>query len=147
MRVSAWADDRVITIRYDPTGLAWAHVTEHPVVLWNIEETGAVPIIVVGLSPRAPDTGSVESPQWAELMPSNMVLVPGGWRGDLSDFLGWIATNGGASRRITADFTGPQTVNTWRAWASANRELVREAAVRPLFFVKVSGLSARISAI
>ena len=129
--VPASAGDRVISIRYDPTGLAWAHLTEHPVVSWNIDETGSVrpvPTIIANLPPPAPDTAPVESPQWAELMPNNMVFVPGGWYGNLSDFFGWVATNGGGSRRITADFTAPRTVNTWRAWADANRGLARETA-------------------
>ena len=47
-RVRAWADDRVITIHYDPTGLAWAQLTEHHVESWNVYETGAVPTIVPG---------------------------------------------------------------------------------------------------
>ena len=47
-RVRACADDRVITIRYDPTGLAWAQLTEHHVESWNVYETGAVPTIVPG---------------------------------------------------------------------------------------------------
>ena len=38
-RVRAWADDRVITISYDPTGLAWAQLTEHHVESWNVYET------------------------------------------------------------------------------------------------------------
>ena len=79
--VPASAGDIVITIHYDPTGLAWADLTELPVVSWKIDETGAarpVPIVVAGLPPPSPDTRPVDSPQWAELMPSNMVLVPGG---------------------------------------------------------------------
>ena len=51
-RVRAWADDRVITISYDPTGLAWAQLTEHHVESWNVYETGAVPTIVPGLPSR-----------------------------------------------------------------------------------------------
>jgi hypothetical protein len=96
-------------------------------VSWNIHKTGAVPTIVAGLPSRAPDTAPIDSPQWAELMPNNKVLVPGGWAGNLSDFFGWVATDGGASRLITAEFITPRAANAWRAWASVNRELVREA--------------------
>jgi hypothetical protein len=56
-------------------------------VSWNVYETGAVPTILSGLPPRAPDTAPVNSPQWAELVPNNMVLVPGGWVGNLDDSL------------------------------------------------------------
>lgn len=47
--IEAAADDYVVSIEYDPTGLAWAHLWDNKVLSWIIDETGAaepVPVIV-----------------------------------------------------------------------------------------------------
>ena len=67
-RVRAWADDRVITIHYDPTGLAWAQLTEHHVESWNVYETGAVPTIVPGARGRVLTVSPLWEPRITSLL-------------------------------------------------------------------------------
>jgi hypothetical protein len=49
------------------------------------------PVIIGALPTPAPDTGPVSAPQGGALA---------AWRGSFAEFLDWLATNNGASRRL-----------------------------------------------
>src|SRR5271154_5179737 len=108
--------DFIITIEYDATGFATATLRDFPILGWLVEkETDAaappgrpplpLPVIIGGLPPPAPDTGPVISPQWCalDLDVAGTNCRPDGTRhGHISDFFTWLATNGGADRKLPA---------------------------------------------
>jgi hypothetical protein len=97
----------IISIEYDPTGLAWARLYDSYAVGWLIDETTLVPtkpappdvtgahapfpLIIGSLPSVAPDTTPIVSPQWAKLV-GQMVFIPDLWRGALPDFFTQLAT-------------------------------------------------------
>jgi hypothetical protein len=119
--ITAHADTLLLSMNYDPTGLAFVDLFDNPIIGWVIDETGAVeplPAIIGALPPAAPDTAPIVSPQWAHLQAA--VFVPDVWRGTLDEFFAWLATNNGATRLVRGNFVDGKLSNTWRAWAAAH---------------------------
>jgi hypothetical protein len=119
--VAAVADTLLISMNYDPTGLAWVDLFDNPILGWVIDETGAVgpqPAILGVLPPPAPDTAPIFSPQWAHLQIA--VFVPDLWRGSIHDFFTWLASNNGAERKVRGLFVDGKLSNAWRSWATGH---------------------------
>jgi hypothetical protein len=121
----------LLTLNYDPTGLAWVDLFDNALVGWAVDEVEPqtfepAPRAIGSLAPEAPDTGSTVSPHWALAMPNvDVVFVPDLYRGGLSEFLTWLATNGGASRKVGGQgLVYPNLHNGYESWARMNPGMV-----------------------
>jgi len=128
----ATRQDVLIAIAYDPTGLASAEMRDFVVLGWQTGEpgAGATPIIT-GPLPAAPDTAPIVSPAWG-LIPKGTaaITMPTGERhAYLVEFFDWLASNGGAQRKLAASFvTSPLLISAWDAWARSKPTQVQAAA-------------------
>jgi hypothetical protein len=124
----------IISCNYDPTGLAAVDLFDNPVMGWLIDETQSarsavavppiveMPIITGTMPPAAEATGAILSPQWAHVV-ADSVYVPDAWRGRLSDFFTWIATNNGAQRKVRGNFRNSSLNYALATWAASNPAL------------------------
>jgi hypothetical protein len=125
--ITAHAETLLLSLNYDPSGLAWVELYDNPILGWVIDETGAVeplPAIIGALPPAAPDTAPILSPQWAHLAGPGL-YVPDMWRGALDDFFAWLAGNNGATRQLRGFFVDGKLANAWRGWAAGHPDQVR----------------------
>jgi len=120
----------LISVNYDPTGLAWADMFDNVVLGWAVDDATAVPlpVIIGSLPPAAPATDPVVSPQWANLWEdatgSGNVLIPDIWRGNLMGLFDWLATNNGATRKVRGNFVKDALATAWGQWAAQHPDLV-----------------------
>src|SRR5277367_4613040 len=119
----------VITVTYDATGLASATIRDYPVLGWIVDETSAsLPVpVITGTLPEPPDTAPVVSPPWCLLDGAGINFPDGGRIGHLADFFTWLATNGGAQRKLAATFVSRHLVKMWVSWSRSKPELVQES--------------------
>jgi hypothetical protein len=127
----------VITCDYDPTGLAWVVLQDHPVLAWMVDETSsgapAYPILLRSLPATPPDNSPIQSPLWIMMeagtafAPSLMTLnrAPGKTsqyivHGTLHDMFTAMSSNNGASRAIYANFYSYNLAVAWNHWAQDN---------------------------
>jgi hypothetical protein len=105
----AHPNDVLVTFEYAPNGLDWARLRDVRLLRWVVDESGPLdaprPIVSGMLPPLAVNTDPVRSPQWAVFY-NPMVGIPNEWRGNLSDFLTWLATNAGAHRQLEKQMSG-----------------------------------------
>lgn len=127
--VPAAQNQLLITASYDPTGLAWVDLFDNALVAWVVDEHEPqrfepIPRAIRSLSPAAPDTSPVMSPPWALAM-TNVVFVPNIYRGDMLDFFTWMATNGGATRKVGGQgLVYINLRNAYESWSRVNPDLV-----------------------
>jgi len=109
----------LIAIEYDASGLQWARLYDNRVNGWRVDDAGLIepaPVIIGALPTPAPDTAPVSSPQWGALA---------AWRGSFADFLDWLATNNGASRRLESRLgISAAAANTFLDWSRRNPDRV-----------------------
>jgi hypothetical protein len=120
--ITSTVADMVLSMEYDPTGLAWVRVYDNPIAAWNVDDTapGApVPVIIGSFPTAAPPTGSIKSPQWAHY-DADGVAVPDVTRGTFPQFLTWLCTNNGAARQIACYFVNPILQGQYLDWAATN---------------------------
>jgi hypothetical protein len=125
--VPAAANDYIVCIEYDATGVIWASLTDYLCLGWQVDDTGAnpdqpTPLLINPLPAPAPDTSPVLSPQWARAQGHHIVApVPGAYRGTAYNFLDFIAFNGGAKRRLAGgSFLSATCAAAWSQWAAKN---------------------------
>ena len=129
----------LLRLDYDATGRASVTILGGPVVSWLVDPTTptAAPI-PIGLAPPPtppPNTGAIQSPPWAlsygALISQHGHLVAvvatpdDSFIGTLPDFFTWLATNNGATRKLSARLGLPTMVNIWNLWARDNPDLVQ----------------------
>jgi hypothetical protein len=115
------SSDVLISVEYDPTGLEWCRLYDNRLISWIVDETGLSlprPVVIGTLPGETANTSPTISPQWAVCEGERAVFVPDLWRGSIADFFTWLATNGGASRKLEKRF-GVSTAlcngfDTWR---------------------------------
>jgi hypothetical protein len=123
--VPSMANEAVISVNYDPTGLVWADMFDNHVVAWIVDEVEPqsfepAPRILGSLPPAPPDTAPVLSPQWGLVLSQGMVYVPDQVRLPVHQFFDWLATNNGARRKLRGLFSQQFLGTTWIDWAAAN---------------------------
>jgi hypothetical protein len=114
-----------ISVSYDATGLANASLYDNRILGWVVDDAGviaSVPVILGTMPPAAPATAPVLSPQWAQAGAAG-VGVPNAWRGSLTDFFTWLATNHGAARKLQAFFLNADLARAFAAWRTSNPAL------------------------
>jgi hypothetical protein len=119
------ANDYILSVNYDPSGLAWARIFDNICLGWavdDIDPTAPEPVILGALPPAAPSTPGVISPQWCHVSGGG-VIAPDIWRGGGFDFLTWLATNGGASRKIGAGLLSSTFAGIYQGWSFRFPEL------------------------
>jgi hypothetical protein len=103
-------------------GLGWVILYDNRVLGWIIDTAGSnrpIPSIIGSMPPAAPNTGEVRSPLWG-VRDEQVMKVPDMWRGSLSEFFTFIATNNGASRKLFADFSDIGLAQAFNTWVTAN---------------------------
>jgi hypothetical protein len=113
------ARDFILSIDYDPTGLEWARVFDNICLGWlvdDVDPTAPEPVILGALPPPAASTPGVMSPQWCHVSEGG-VAVPDVYRGGGFDFLTWLATNGGANRKIAGSFISSNFAGVYSSWS------------------------------
>jgi hypothetical protein len=118
----------IISIEYPgDDAKRWARLYDNRARALIVDETGATPMkpqIVGGFPLAATDTAPILSPQWAGF-DEPAVVVENLWRGTVSDFFTWLATNNGAHRPLQARFViEAELVNSFAIWANLHPELV-----------------------
>jgi hypothetical protein len=119
----ASAISSLLVMTYNTAGDGSVRVEGWPLLGWQYDEANPInpkPITIGNPLVAPPNTGAVKSPQWAYIVTDDAVFVPDGWRGTIAEFFTWLATNNGASRRVTANLTFPALLNIWNIWAHAN---------------------------
>jgi len=119
------ADDYILSIDYDPSGLAWARVFDNICLGWLVDDldpSNPAPVILGSLPPAAVATPGIQSPQWCHVS-SGGVAVPDVYRGAGFDFLTWLATNGGAQRKIAGSFLSSRFASVYQGWSFRFPEL------------------------
>jgi hypothetical protein len=115
------ADDWLLSMFYDATGLAYVIVYDNGLLGWWVDPAAApLPIILGTLPPTPPATAPVFSPTWAHIEPGGGVKVPDTIRMSATDFLTWLATNGGANRKVQCRFSNVTFDAYWKNWSRAN---------------------------
>lgn len=130
--IPSTTDEMLVSCTYDSTGLAYVNLIDNHLIGWVVDttmppESPPAPAVVGGLPAAAPDTDPVISPQWVVVVRSldGATLVPGTWRGTFFEFLTWIATNNGASRRVGGSLLRHQLLTgAFSSWAAVNPDLV-----------------------
>jgi hypothetical protein len=129
--VPAAQNQLLLTLNYDATGLEWVDLFDNALIGWAVDEAEPptfepAPRAIGSLAPQAPDTAPVISPHWALAMPNvDIVFVPDLYRGTLSEFLTWLATNGDADRKVGGQgLVYPNLQNGYQSWARLNPDLV-----------------------
>lgn len=138
LAISALPGQVIISCNYDPTAKEWVDLFDNPVLGWLVDETqlnpnlgqpvppiGEAPVIVGTMPAGAVDTTPIFSPQWAHVV-SNRIYVPDIWRGEIADFITWIATNNGAKRKVRGNFSDHNLSNIMYEWSKRNPELFRD---------------------
>lgn len=118
----ATAEDFILSMNYDPTGLEWVMIFDNACLGWIVDDAGAAPVapVILGTLPPDPgDTAPIVSPQWAHISGGG-VLVPDVWRGQGDAFLDWLATNNGADRKIGATLTTQAFRGAFESWSYRN---------------------------
>jgi hypothetical protein len=127
----------IVTCSYDPTGLAWVILEDHPVVAWMIDDTGTLPpapAILRSMPALPPDTTPVNSPTWI-MVAENTVFAVGiveltrapvvktsqyVVHGTPHDMFIGLSSNNGAVRSIWANFYNLNLVLAWNHWSNGN---------------------------
>jgi hypothetical protein len=131
--IMAGAEGGLITMVYDPTGLATVTVCAWPIIGWTFDVSNPInpaPIVMGNPVAVPPATGAILSPPWAHVVNEFAIYIPassstvGGWRGTLGQLLTWLATNNNAKRKIIGQFTVPPLSNAYNDWARANQSLI-----------------------
>jgi hypothetical protein len=123
----------LLVMTYDATGLASVLIEGWPLLGWQIDDQNPInpkPFTLGNpLATPPPNTGTIKSPQWAYISSVDAVYTPDGWRGTITEFFNWLATNNGATRVLSADLTFPEIVNAWNIWARQNSSFVASAQI------------------
>lgn len=126
--LSAAVGTVIISMEYDPpTGANWVRMWDNPVIGWSVDPgvTEPEPIIIGSLPSKPPhSTDPVFSPQWAAYLAEADVIVPDVWRGNLTAFFDFLATNNGAQRQLEGNFVRDEINGVWVQWRSNNPALV-----------------------
>ena len=120
------SDALLFSVEYDATGLALATIYDNPLLGWAVDDTtpaNPMPVIVGILPTPAPATGPILSPQWAKYY-EGFIFVPNLWRGAITDFFTWLATNNGATRKLSGRLVTRDGLNAWQAWSQQFPQLV-----------------------
>jgi hypothetical protein len=137
LAITAQAGQVIISCSYDETGLAWVDLFDNPVLGWVLDDSSVTtlskptptifeaPVIVGLMTPAPTDTTPILSPQWVHFA-HGIIYVPDLWRGNVADFLTWMATNNGAQRKVRANFTDPTLTNVMYEWGKRNEALFNE---------------------
>jgi hypothetical protein len=119
---SSVANDYVLSMEYDETGLEWVRIYDNICLGWAADDAGAVPVqpVIIGSLPTAaPDTAPILSPQWGHVSAGG-VMIPDVWRGSGGEFLDWLSGNNGASRKIEARLTLQSFAGVFESWKFRN---------------------------
>jgi hypothetical protein len=117
----------LFVMTYDATGLASVHIDGWPLIAWNVDPANPfnpAPITLGNPLKPPPTTGAIISPAWAYGISEEAVFIPDIWRGTMTEFFMWLATNHGANRKVSAWLTFPALLNVWNRWARENPDLV-----------------------
>ena len=127
----------LLRLFYDATGRAMVDIRGGPVIAWIVDPARPnetpTPVGLAPMAPNPPNTGDIESPPWAlaygALLSHGGVAIVGtnddSFIGTFEGFLTWLATNSGASRKLSAIVALPSLINIWSEWARANPDLVQ----------------------
>jgi hypothetical protein len=130
---NGFPQDLIISCNYDGTGLEWVDMFDNPALGWLVDETTGFsnPIITGSLPPHAPATDPILSPQWAHIH-IDSVFVPDKWRGGVMNFFTWLATNGGAQRKVRGNFMATNLLYALDSWRQQNPGLWNPEPFPPL---------------
>jgi hypothetical protein len=117
----------IISIEYPgDDAKRWARLYDNRVHGLTVDEAGTTspkPVIIGGFPLAATDTAPILSPQWAGF-DDPAIIVENLWRGNVSDFFTWLATNNGAHRPLQARFViDAGLVNGFDTWAGLHPDL------------------------
>jgi hypothetical protein len=111
--------DVIVSMNYDPTGLAWVELFDNAPLGWAVDDTDIShpePVVVGSLPPVAADTAPVLSPQWAQFS-GGYIVVPDVVRMLPGDFFTWLGTNGGATRAVRSSMKSNDLNQAFHQWS------------------------------
>jgi hypothetical protein len=148
LAIPAFAGTIILSMEYDPTGLAWVRLFDNRCLGWLVDETNAVepaewdagtfaqpppvvtnqhrPIpIIIGSLPSKVVTAPIHSPQWCIFSETDpIVFIPDLTRLRIDDFLTALATNNGAHRLVGSMLGFDRgLLNAYKQWAENNADL------------------------
>jgi hypothetical protein len=109
-------NDVIVSMNYyfDDDGQSFVDLFDNPVLGWVVDEADADsshPVVTGTLPPPYP-----ECPQWAHIH-ADSLYVPDMWRGTVLDFFTWLATAGGANRKLRGNFRHPSLQSAMNNWS------------------------------
>jgi len=108
-------NDVIVSMNYyDQDGTSFVDLFDNPVLGWVVDEDGVSHPVVTGSLP--PPSSSLGSPQWAHIH-ADSLYVPDMWRGTVLDFFTWLATAGGANRKLRGNFRHPSLQSAMNNWS------------------------------
>jgi hypothetical protein len=121
-------------------------IVDHAVLGWTVDMAdpgNVLPRINDRLPAPAPDTSPIISPRWAYLetrgstvagvIENPWVCLPGplttAWRGSMTEFLDFLATNNGAVRKLESKLALSRAAyNTFLEWSRSHLDLIMSGA-------------------
>jgi hypothetical protein len=111
--------DVIVSMNYDPTGLAWVELFDNAPLGWAVDDTDVShpePVVVGSLPPASADTAPVLSPQWAQFS-GGYIVVPDVVRMLPGDFFTWLGSNGGATRQVRSSMKSNDLNQAFHQWS------------------------------
>ena len=116
----------IVSVSYSGDAVTWAKLFDNQALGWLVDESGGtapVPLMIGTLPPAA--ESDIASPQWGEFV-DPYIAIPDQARMEFSEFLTWLATNNGASRKLGSGLLSPALANHYQQWAALNPDLAFE---------------------